>query len=69
LGGVDERKKADEPITALIEKFAESYFRDPKGIAVLYAYPHEVNVRRGDGGSEPEVVKNAHELVACYVSI
>jgi len=49
LGGgpeVDKRKSADEDITALIEAYAETIFRDANEHVALYSFPFELQVWR-----------------------
>ncbi len=66
IGEVDERKKAENEITALMESFTETYFNDPNAFVVLFNYPLEVLVKRGTGAVTPEteVFENAADFAA-----
>lgn len=66
LGGgteVDERKDAEEAITALLNKYAKTFHRDPEAHAALfYAYPFEVTVGRG-GSAGRETMETPDEFI------
>lgn len=63
VGQVDKRKSAEEDINALIKSYAETFQSEPEGFSILFNYPLEVHIKRGDDPTpKREQVESAEEF-------